>query len=135
MMKDQTSSVQVLLVEDDPWQAELEAGVLTQAGYVVVHAPHAPSAIAKIDESRPDIIILDVLLTGSTAFALLHELQSYGDTNRIPVILCTNMAENLNVDELKQYGVRRIVDKTTMQLDDLPVAIKSILDISVKDSL
>jgi len=117
----------VLLVEDDPWLAELEAGVLTQAGYEVTHAPHAPSAIAKIDEKQPDIIILDVLLTGSTAFALLHELQSYGDTKNVPIILCTNMAENLKLEDLKNYGVRRIVDKTTMQLDDLPAAIRSVL--------
>lgn len=117
----------VLLVEDDPWLAELEANVLTQAGYDVTHAPHAPSAIAKIDEKQPDIIILDVLLTGSTAFALLHELQSYGDTKMVPIILCTNMAENLVLEDLKTYGVRRIIDKTTMHPDDLLAAVRSLL--------
>lgn len=117
----------VLLVEDDPWLAELEVGVLMRAGYDVTHAPHAPSAIAKIDERQPDIIILDVLLTGSTAFALLHELQSYGDTKTVPIILCTNMAESLSVDDVKTYGVRRIIDKTTMHPDDLPAAIRSLL--------
>jgi len=117
----------VLLVEDDPWLAELEAEVLTQAGFTVTHAPHAPSAIAKIDEQQPDVIILDVLLTGSTAFALLHELQSYGDTKTVPVILCTNMAESLNLDDLKTYGVKRIIDKSTMQSDDLPAAVRSVL--------
>lgn len=117
----------VLLVEDDPWLADLEASVLTQAGYDVTHAPHAPSAIAKIDEKQPDIIILDVLLTGSTAFALLHELQSYGDTKMVPIILCTNMAENLVLEDLKTYGVRRIIDKTTMHPDDLLAAVRSLL--------
>lgn len=117
----------ILLVEDDPWLAELEAGILTDAGYEVTHAPHAPSAIAKIDEHQPDVIILDVLLTGSTAFALLHELQSYGDTKVVPIILCTNMAENLNAEDLKTYGVRRIIDKTTMHPDDLIAAIKVVL--------
>ena len=119
--------IHVLLVEDDPWLAELEAEVLAQAGYNVTHAPHAPSAIAKIDAKQPDIIILDVLLTGSTAFALLHELQSYGDTKAVPVILCTNMAESLQLEDLKTYGVRKIIDKSTMHPDDLPAAIRSIL--------
>lgn len=117
----------VLLVEDDPWLAELEASVLVEAGYTVIHSPHAPSAIAKIDEQQPDIIVLDVLLTGSTAFALLHELQSYGDTKQVPVILCTNMAEHLKLTDLATYGVRRIIDKTTMEPADLPAAIRSIL--------
>ena len=119
--------VTVLLVEDDPWLAELEADVLTQAGFEVTLSPHAPSAIAKIDAQQPDVIILDVLLTGSTAFALLHELQSYADTKEVPVILCTNMAESLKIEDLRLYGVQRIIDKSTMQLDDLPAAIRSVL--------
>jgi DNA-binding response OmpR family regulator len=121
------SLTRVLLVEDDPWLSELEADVLTQAGYEVILSPHAPSAIAKIDENQPDIIILDVLLTGSTAFALLHELQSYGDTKLVPIILCTNMAESLKLEDLKVYGVRSIVDKSTMHPDDLPSAIRTVL--------
>ena len=124
-MKD--TRVKVLLVEDDPWLAELEAGLLTGAGYDVTLSPHAPSAIVAIDTIQPDVIILDVLLTGSTAFALLHELQSYGDTTMVPVILCTNVAESLNLDDLKAYGVRRIIDKSTMQLNELPLAVKSVL--------
>ncbi len=119
--------IKILLVEDDPWLAELEAGLLTSAGYDVTLSPHAPSAIVAIASVRPDVIILDVLLTGSTAFALLHELQSYGDTNMVPVILCTNMAESLNLDDLTAYGVRQIIDKSTMQLNDLPIAVRSVL--------
>lgn len=117
----------VLLVEDDPWLAELEASVLRDAGYEVMVSPHASSAIMAIDEGQPEVIILDVLLGGSTAFALLHELQSYGDTNQVPIILCTNMADSLKLEDLKMYGVRRIIDKMTMQPDDVPAAVRSVL--------
>lgn len=117
----------ILLVEDDAWLAETEAAVLQKAGYTVRVAPHAPAAIAMVDEALPDVIVLDVLLAGSTAFALLHELQSYTDTGNIPVILCTNLAEQFDVRKLEDYGVKRIVDKTTMHPDDVTVAIKAIL--------
>lgn len=121
------AAVKILLVEDDPWLAELEVKSLSAAGFEVTHAPHAPSAIVKIDEVHPDVMILDVLLTGSTAFALLHELQSYDDTGELPVILCTNMADSVHLDDVKSYGVRRIVDKTTMKPDDLVAAVRSVL--------
>lgn len=117
----------VLLVEDDPWLAELEVKVLSDAGFEVKHSPHAPSAIVAIDEVRPDVVILDVLLTGATAFALLHELQSYDDTGKLPIILCTNMAESLRLEDMKSYGVRRIVDKSLMRPDDLVAAVRSVL--------
>jgi DNA-binding response OmpR family regulator len=117
----------VLLVEDDPWLAELEASVLSDAGFAVTLSPHAPSAIEAVDRVGPDVIILDVLLTGSTAFALLHELQSYGDTDKLPIILCTNIAENFKQKELEKYGVRRVIDKTTMHPEDLVAAVRSVL--------
>lgn len=117
----------VLIVEDDKWMAEQHARVLTGSGYKATITLHALAAIQAIDDIHPDVIILDVLLTGSTAFALLHELQSYGDTGKIPIILCTNLAAELSLDDLTSYGVRRILDKTTMKPDDLVAAVRSVL--------
>lgn len=117
----------VLVIEDDTWLAEQQVRVLTKAGFSAQTSPHAIDAIKVIDTMRPDAIVLDVLLTGSTAFALLHELQSYGDTGTIPVILCTNLAADLSLENLKPYGVVRILDKTTMLPDDIVVAVRSVL--------
>lgn len=117
----------VLLVEDDAWLAEMEAQVLKSEGYDVVVAPHALAAIDLIDSKAPDIIILDVLLAGSTAFALLNELQSHDDTKEVPVVLCTNLADQFDGGKLAEYGVKRVVDKTTMHPSDLVTAIKAVL--------
>ncbi len=117
----------VLLVEDDAWLAEMEADVLRKEGYEVEVAPHALSAIELVDSFVPDVIILDVLLAGSTAFAFLNELQSHSDTKEIPVVLCTNLAEQLNDTHLKAYGVKRVVDKSTMHPNDLVVAVRAVL--------
>lgn len=117
----------VLLVEDDAWLAELEVASLQSAGYEVLYAPHAQSAIARLDEKMPAVIVLDMLLTGTTAIALLHELQSYTDSQSIPVVLCTNMAESLQLDDLRPYGVRRILNKATMHPDDIVAAVRSVV--------
>lgn len=117
----------VLIVEDDAWLAEQHARVLGLAGYDPTTVPHALAAIAAVDSVKPAVIILDVLLTGSTAFALLHELQSYTDTAKVPVILCTNLAEDIELDTVRPYGIRRILDKTTMEPGDLVTAVRSVL--------
>lgn len=121
------STQTVLLVEDDAWLAELEAEALQAAGYEVVYAPHAQAAISRLDEAVPDVIVLDVLLTGATAMVLLHELQSYEDSRRIPVILCTNLADSLTLESVRPYGVRRILDKTAMEPGDLVTAVRAVL--------
>lgn len=116
----------VLLVEDDAWLAEVQASSISDAGYEVLIAPHAPAAIELVDSFQPEVIVLDVLLAGSTAFALLNELQSYSDTGMVPVILCTNIADQFDAIKLKEYGVKKVVDKTTMHPEDLIAAIRSV---------
>jgi CheY-like chemotaxis protein len=116
----------VLLIEDDVWLAELEASVLEKAEYTVQSAHHAPAAIDLVDSFKPDVIVADVLLAGSTIFALLHELQSYDDTHAIPVVLCTNLAEQFDKDMLASYGVKRVVDKSTMHPSDIVTAVRAV---------
>lgn len=117
----------ILIVEDNRWLSEHYERILKQTGYEVTTTGHILAAINVIDDHIPDVIILDVLLTGQTAFTFLHELQSYGDTSIIPVIICTNLAEELNLTDLKPYGVRQILDKTTMIPDDLITTLKAVL--------
>ena len=117
----------VLIVEDDEWLAEQHSRILSRAGFSVTITYHAQAAIQAIDDISPDVIILDILLTGSTALALLHELQSYGDTGVIPIIICTNLADEISLENLGLYGVKQIIDKTKMEPDDLITELRGLM--------
>jgi len=116
----------VLIIEDDDWLAEQYSRILSKQKYIIKISSNALDAIIAIDDFHPDAIIVDLLLTGSTALTLLHELQSYEDIGMIPVIMCTNLANEISIDNLKPYGVRRIIDKATMMPDDLLIALRSL---------
>jgi len=44
----------------------------------------------------------------------------------VPVILCTNIADQFDAKKLKEYGVMKVVDKTTMRPEDIIAAIRSV---------
>lgn len=115
------------IVEDNPWQAEQFTRVLSDAGYEVACFGSGIEAMAAIDAMQPQVIILDMLLAGTTGMALLHELQSYVDTGGIPVIVCSAQTDDLRQDMLASYGVGRILDKATMQPDDIITAVRSVV--------
>lgn len=117
----------VLIVEDDTWLAEQYIRVLQTAGIRAEYVPHALAAIDAVDSVIPDAIVLDVLLAGPNAFTLLHELQSHADLAGIPVILCTNSADQVAEEDVKVYGVQRVLDKATMLPQDLVTAVKKVL--------
>ena len=120
-------SQSVLIVEDDQWLAQQQKTVLEKAGYVAHISPHALAAIDAVDDLKPDCIILDILLPGTTGFTLLNELQSYADTGSIPIIVCSSLAPDMKKEDLAQYGVRRLLDKTTMTPTDIVAAVRSVL--------
>ena len=117
----------IVVVEDDAWLAEHYLRVLRRAGYEAYHAAHALGAIDTIDSARPHAILLDVLLTGTTALTLLHELRSHADLAVIPIVLATNIADQIELDDVASYGVKRILDKATMHPDDIAAAMRSVL--------
>ena len=116
----------VVVVEDNLLLSRHFERILTKTGHTVVSSPHALGAIRLIDDTQPDVIVLDMLLTGSTALPLLHELQSHEDLAQIPVIMVTSLAEDMTLEIMQPYGVTHLLDKTTMHPDDLITAIKSV---------
>lgn len=122
-----TKTPMILVVEDDEWLAEQHVRMLHAAGFQADHVPHALAAIDMVDTKRPDVIILDIFLSGPNAFTLLHELQSHNDLAGIPVVICTNSAEDIAGEDLEAYGVTQVLDKTTMKPGDVVAAVKKVL--------
>ena len=117
----------VLIVEDDEWVGEGYQTSLGKAGFDASIATNGLEAIDSIDRSRPDVVVLDLFLPGPNGLALIHEIRSHDDLESIPVIMITNSAEQISDDELSAYGVSRLLDKSTMQPQDVVTAVRGAL--------
>jgi len=120
-------SAHVLVIESEPWMGEHFEQTLRRAGFTAALTSNAYSAIDMIDESKPEVIVMGLLLSGAGGLGLLHELQSYSDTADIPIIVCTNAAAVFSRDELAPYGVRMVLDVGVMKPEELPAAVRSVL--------
>lgn len=125
-MKPNDTLPYTLLIEDDPWLAKSYQTVIEEISPTRT-VNSASEAIRLIDESLPRAIIADVMLDEGLVIDLLHELQSHSDTAPIPVVLCTALAPSLSLDELKPYGVVKILDKSTLTLDKLRNALRELI--------
>lgn len=116
----------VMVIESEPWLGDHYQRQLESQGFSVMRASHAYAAIDLVDENPPSAIVMSLLLDGPGALNLLHELQSYTDTADIPVIVCSSMTD-LDIDELRPYGVRQIINSTVMQPHDIVATVRSVL--------
>ena len=83
-------TIRILVVEDDPTLARLEAGILTAHGYTVEAVHNGELAIATLRHSIPDLVVLDLELTGNVQG--WDVLQALRDFASIPVLLTTSSA-------------------------------------------
>ncbi len=81
-------TIHILVVEDDPTLARLEAGILTAHGYTVAAVHSGELAIAALRHSIPDLVVLDLELTGNVQG--WDVLQALRDFASIPVLLTTS---------------------------------------------
>ena len=76
----------ILLVEDDPVINRTVADRLTGEGYDVVRAYDGPGAVAACAESRPDAVVLDVMLPGFDGLEVCRRIQA---DRPVPVLMLT----------------------------------------------
>lgn len=114
----------VLIVEDDAAWADILASHAARLGADWQVVVSAGQAIEAIDDWRPDLILLDMLLAGETGAALLNELRTHGDLAKIPVVVCSSVGLG---DELRQFGVKSVLDKAKVLPSDIRAAINGVL--------
>ncbi len=80
----------VLVVDDEPNALQLMRRMLeTQPGYEVLEAAGGAQALAVVQEQKPDLIILDLMMPDIDGFAVLDSVKSSPHTRHIPVIIVT----------------------------------------------
>jgi two-component system OmpR family response regulator len=71
-------AARVLVVDDEPSLVDAVATALGYAGFDVARAGSGTEALAKVAESRPDVIVLDVMMPGMDGIHVCRELRTRG---------------------------------------------------------
>jgi len=118
----------ILIVDDNPDNLELLLFVLSDSDFSVLLATDGESAIKKVEEAHPDLILLDVMMPGIDGFETCRRLKANESSKDIPVIFMTALSET--VDKVRGFNVGA-VDYITkpMQEEDLKARVTTHLTI------
>jgi CheY-like chemotaxis protein/transcriptional regulator with XRE-family HTH domain len=81
--------VTVLVVDDNTDLVHFYRRYVAGTRYEIIHLAEGQSLFEVIEDSSPDIIVLDVMLPGVDGWELLTHLHEHPDTRSIPVIVCS----------------------------------------------
>lgn len=117
----------ILIVEDEDALMDIYQTRLTMDGFDVSVASDGISGFAAAIQVHPDLILLDVMLPGKDGFAVLQDLKLNPVTERIPVIILSNLGQDYEIVRGKKLGAARFLTKANLTPNEVSAQVKAVL--------
>ncbi len=111
----------IMIVEDEQFFHDLYEAMLEDTDYRIIHAYDGDDALSKLEEEKPDLIILDIVLdmmTGDTFLLYLKGIPEYEDT---PVVIISAFTK-------EHYKNLKKTDPNLVFIDKLYLTKERLLD-------
>lgn len=116
----------VLVVDDEPFIAELSKDVLENLGYRVIMKTGGMEALEvfKADPGKFHLAVVDQTMPHMTGIQLTREIKKIRP--KFPVILCTGFSDAINEENYKMYGIDAFLMKPILP-KELGMLVRKIL--------
>jgi CheY-like chemotaxis protein len=101
----------IMVVDDNPDLVEIIRMMLETSGFIVTCAYSGKDLFAGLEEQKPDLIILDIMMPQMDGLEVLTRLKEDQSTATIPVILLTAKVDYKDVLEGYQMGTNYYITK------------------------
>jgi CheY-like chemotaxis protein len=143
-MAEPISTRVLLLIEDNPGDAELVSEMLLEAGqqqYRIIRATRMSEALVQLDSNKVDVILLDLRLPDSTGLESVKEIKQIAE--EIPIVILTGLEDEtlalecinagaqdyLSKSELRPMSLRRTIGYAITRLREAQIReLQSVLD-------
>ncbi|MFC2004407.1 response regulator transcription factor [Chloroflexota bacterium] len=105
---------QIMVVDDDQRMLYLLQRILQEEGYDVILAADGVSAMALLEDAKPDLVLLDIRMPGPDGYQVLETLRRQSN---VPIIMVTAMHEVASVQRALTLGADDYVRKPFQPLE------------------
>ncbi len=126
-----TAGRRVLVIDDDEAMRNGVCRFLRRDGWEVDEAANGRLGIESLEQSRPDVIMLDLMMPEMDGFEFLVAMRGRPEWRDIPVLVVT--AKDLTADERARLNghVERVMGKGSAELAELLGEIGQVLEVSI----
>ncbi len=120
-----TKQTTVLVIDDDPGIREYLEALATRQGYGVHTAVDGETALEYLDQTRPDVITLDVVLPGMDGLETLRRIKQRAP--EVPVIMLSGHGQARTIVEAMRFGATDFLRKP-FEVEELELAFQKALE-------
>ncbi len=122
----------VLVIEDDADTREMLKRMLTREGWTVSEAENGRTALARMAERQPELILLDLMMPEMDGFQFVEAMRQHEAWRSIPIIVVT--AKDLTEADIQRLNgsVERILQKGVYNREELLRAVRDLVAAHVR---
>ena len=117
----------ILLVDDDLTLREMYDERLKAEGFEIVQASNGEEALSQAKETKPNVILLDVMMPKINGFDVLKQLKEDPETQDIPVIILTALIQDVDRAQGKKLGAADYIVKSETMPGEVIAKIKNVM--------
>jgi CheY-like chemotaxis protein len=118
----------ILVVDDEPQNLELVEAILAPAGYEITLAAKGEEALDLVNEKRPDLIVLDLMMPGLSGFEVCARVKMHPETMGIPILFVTALSQPGDKERALAAGGDDFLSKP-FQRSDLLGRVEALLKV------
>ena len=117
----------ILIVEDDKFLRELIAQKLIKEGYEIAEAVDGEKGIKAVEEEKPDLVLLDLILPGIDGFDVLAKMKEDPKMAQVPVIILSNLGQKDDIERGLKMGAVDYMIKAHFTPAEIIEKVKTVL--------
>jgi len=118
----------ILLVEDDPFLIEIYSTKLKEAGFQVDTAEDGDTALRKVKENLPELMLLDVVLPNFNGWEILRKIKEDKEIKSVKVVILSNLGEKEEIEKGINLGATKYLVKAHYTPSEVITEVKKILN-------
>ena len=117
----------ILIIEDDKFLRELICRKLINEHFKTEEAIDGEEGLKKLQETRPDLILLDLILPGLDGFEVLSRIKDNPSISSIPVLILSNLGQKDEIEKGLKLGAADFLVKAHFTPEEIIEKIKLVL--------
>lgn len=117
----------IILIDDDKFITDMYSEKLQQEGFNIFCANNGNDGAKLIALYKPDLILLDIVMPLGDGFYVLEEIKKNKETKDTPIIILTNLANEIDRKETEKMGANDYVIKANSTPSKIIEKINSLL--------
>lgn len=121
----------ILLVDDSPHAQRMGERILSEEGYEVVAVSNADSALIRLEDVDPDVVVADTVMPGRTGYDICQYLKMSPRHRHVRVILTAGVLETMDDEQVKSVQADGALKKP-FEASALLAAVKPLAEAAAK---